>query len=112
MATKLSGRLNLSLIPKDLIQTAQDGSKFVWIDVLEKLNPGKYGETHTITVYNKNARQTVYLADLKQQEFGKAAVSQPAPKANYRQQPANTQFEGQSAAPQAAPAEDGEDLPF
>ena len=34
MAQKLNGRLNLTKIPKELIQTANDGSKFCYIDIL------------------------------------------------------------------------------
>jgi len=77
MATKLNGRLNLSKVPKGIIQTAQDGSKFIYVDVVERRTPGKYGDTHSITAYDKDSRQTIYLADLKPMEFG--GQQQPAP---------------------------------
>jgi len=71
MATKLNGRLNLSKIPKELIQTAQDGSKFCYVDIVpNKDGEDKYGNTHSISVYDKQNRRTIYLGNLKPQEFG------------------------------------------
>ena len=71
MAEKLNGRLNLSKIPKELIQTAQDGSKFVYLDVVPNRNGAdQYGNTHSISVYDKQARKPIYLGNLKPQEFG------------------------------------------
>ena len=116
MAQLLHGALNLSAIPKELITTNKQGQKVVWIDVVERRTPGQYGETHSITLYNKNTGTKIYLADLKPQEFGATRQAAPAPaatpRANYRQAPA--------PAPQPAPApvvakdEDGDsaDLPF
>ena len=71
MATKLNGRLNLSKIPKELIQTAQDGSKFCYVDIVpDKDGEDKYGNTHAVCVYDKQNRRTIYLGNLKPQEFG------------------------------------------
>lgn len=79
MATKLRGMLNLSKIDKSLITTNQRGEKVLWVDILEKKNaPDQYGNTHTVTLYNKDTRTTIYLGDFKPQEFGNAA-SAPAP---------------------------------
>ena len=71
---KLHGLLNLSKIDKSQIVTLKDGSKAIWIDILERKEPGKYGDTHTMTQYNKDTRTTTYLGNFKPQEFGKAAA--------------------------------------
>ena len=34
MAQKLNGRLNLTKIPKELIQTANNGDKFIYVDIV------------------------------------------------------------------------------
>lgn len=103
--------LNLSKISKELIFKNKNGASCIWVDVIEKRVPGKYGETHSISVYDKNARQAIYLADLKPEDFSKGAQqSAPAPANNYRQAPAAP------ATVPAAPAQpspaDGGDLPF
>lgn len=80
MATKLHGRLILNRIPQELIDYDQSGNAVIWIDVIEKReSPDKYGNTHSVTMYNKEAEQgqrTVYLGDLKPQEFGASADAQ------------------------------------
>lgn len=71
MAQKLNGRLNLSKLPKELIQTANDGSKFCYVDILPNRNGAdQYGNTHSISVYDKQNRKPIYLGNLKPQEFG------------------------------------------
>ena len=82
MATKLHGRLNLGRIDKNLIVTDKNGNKCIWCDILEKREPDQYGNTHTLTMYNKETRETIYLGDFKPQEFGgsgKAQQSQAEP---------------------------------
>ena len=81
MAKKLTGLLNLSKIPKELIGQTKKGEKCIFIDIIPNRNGAdEYGNTHTITLYNKNTKQTIYLGNLKPQEFGKsgAATSQNA----------------------------------
>ena len=96
MATKLHGRLNLSRINKELITTNQKGEKCIWVDILEKKTPDEYGNTHTVTLYNKATRETIYLGDFKPQEFGTAAQAPQAP-----------------AQPEPQEAQEGDgDLPF
>lgn len=100
---KLHGPLNLSKIPHELITTNKAGDKVIWIDVVEKKVKGNYGDTHTITAYDKENRKTHYLADLTPQEFGVSA-GQQAP-ASYRQQAVSV------SAPIQSPATP-DDLPF
>lgn len=71
MAEKLNGRLTLTKIPKELIQTSQDGSKFCYIDIVPNRNGAdQYGNTHAVCIYDKQNRRTIYLGNLKPQEFG------------------------------------------
>ena len=77
MAKKLNGRLYLSKIPKELVLGDDKGRKYVYVDIVPNRNGADdYGNTHTITLYNKNTKQTTYLGKLKTQEFGAGA---PAP---------------------------------
>ena len=103
MAEKLEGKLNLSRIPKELIQTAPNGEKYCWIDVMELRTVGKYGDTHAVTVYDKSKREAIFIANLRKKNFG-------APQGNqnnsYRQPSAP------SAAPVATTPEENTDLPF
>lgn len=106
MAKKLRGKLLLSKIPKELIQTAQDGSRYAWIDVIELRTVGKYGDTHAITIYDKSKREAIFIANLREETFG-ASATQTNQNNSYRQTSAP------SAAPVAsAPVDENGDLPF
>ena len=79
MAKKLTGLLNLSKIPKELIGQTKKGSKCIYIDIVPNRNGAdEYGNTHTITLYNKNTKQTMYLGNLKEVEFSKSGAATPA----------------------------------
>ena len=83
MAKKLNGMLNLSKIPKELIGQTKKGDKVIYIDIVPNRNGAdEYGNTHAITLYDKNTKQTIYLGNLKEVEFGKsdaaASAGQPA----------------------------------
>ena len=94
MPKKLTGLLNLSKIDKSLIGTTKKNEKCIFIDIVPiKGGQDEYGNTHNITLYNKNTRETIYLGKLKTQEFGKSGAATPA---------------GQPASP----VEDDKDLPF
>ena len=94
MAKKLTGLLNLSKIPKELIGQTKKGEKCLFVDIIPNRNGAdEYGNTHTITLYNKNTKKTIYLGNLKEVEFGKSGAATPA---------------GQPASSE----EDNSDLPF
>ena len=79
MAKKLIGLLNLSKIPKELIGQTKKGEKCLFVDIIPNRNGAdEYGNTHTITLYNKNTKQTIYLGNLKEVEFGKSGAATPA----------------------------------
>ena len=79
MAKKLTGLLNLSKIPKELIGQTKKGDKVIYVDIVPNRNGADdYGNTHTITLYNKNTKQTIYLGNLKEVEFGKGGAATPA----------------------------------
>ena len=93
MAKKLNGMLNLSKIPKELIGQTKKNDKCIYIDIVPNRNGAdNYGNTHAITLYDKNTKQTIYLGNLKEVEFGKSGAATPT-------------------AQPAPPVED-EDLPF
>ena len=76
MAKKLTGLLNLSKIPKELIGQTKKGDKCIYVDIVPNRNGADdYGNTHTITLYNKNTKQTIYLGNLKEVEFGKSGAA-------------------------------------
>lgn len=78
MAKKLNGRLYLSKIPKELVLGDDKGRKYIYVDIIPNRNGAdEYGNTHTITLYNKNTKQTIYLGNLKTQEFGKSGAATP-----------------------------------
>ena len=79
MAKKLNGRLYLSKIPKELVLVDNNGRKYIYVDIVPNRNGADdYGNTHTITLYNKNTKQTIYLGNLREVEFGKSGAATPA----------------------------------
>ena len=79
MAKKLNGRLYLSKIPKELVLADDKGRKYIYVDIVPNRNGAdNYGNTHAITLYDKNTKQTIYLGNLKEVEFGAGATA-PAP---------------------------------
>ena len=79
MAKKLTGMLNLSKIPKELIGQTKKGEKCLFVDIIPNRNGAdNYGNTHAITLYDKNTKQTIYLGNLKEVEFGKSGAATPA----------------------------------
>lgn len=69
MSQRLKGFLRLSSIPKELVQTTNQGLKGVYISVSELREPSKFGATHTITIWDKEAKKAIYIADLKPDEW-------------------------------------------
>lgn len=69
MSNRLKGFLRLSAIPKNLIQTTKSGAKGVYISVSELREKGKFGGTHTITIWDKDAKKAVYICDLKPDDW-------------------------------------------
>lgn len=71
MAQKLTGLLNLSRIPKGLITKNKNNESTIWVDIVPNRNGAdQYGNTHSIQLYDKEAKQVIYLGNVKPQEFG------------------------------------------
>ena len=71
MAQKLTGLLNLSRIPKGLITKNKNNESVIWVDIVPNRNGAdRYGNTHSIQLYDKEAKQVIYLGNVKPQEFG------------------------------------------
>lgn len=109
MATKLVGRINLSKIDKRLITEDKHGNKVLWVDVIPRRTVGTYGETHTITTYDKEKKETIYLADLQPKEFGNDGASQASvpPQGNAFGEVPPISISPYPSAPQGS-----DDLPF
>ena len=66
----LHGMLNLSKINKNQIVTNKHGDKCIWVDLVDIYNgPDQYGNTHYISMWDPEARQKIYLANLKPKEI-------------------------------------------
>ena len=72
MAQKLTGLINLSRIPKELITKNKNNESTIWVDIVPYRNGAdQYGNTHSIQLYDKANRKAIYLGNLKTEEFGK-----------------------------------------
>lgn len=80
MSKKLTGMLNLSKIPKELIKKNKNGEAIVWVDLMANTKGAdQFGNTHTITIYDKENRKSIYIANLKPQEIPEKATQQTSP---------------------------------
>ena len=71
MAQKLTGLINLSRIPKELITKNKNNESTIWVDIVPNRNGAdQYGNTHSIQLYDKANRKAIYLGNLKPEEFG------------------------------------------
>lgn len=79
MAQKITGMLNLSKIPKNLLFTTKHGDKAIFIDIVKKKDGAdQYGNEYTICLYDKENRKNIFLGDMKTQEFGNGGGSSSA----------------------------------
>lgn len=79
MATKLHGVLNLSKIKKSLITVNSKNDRVIYIDVVPNKNGAdQYGNTHALTMFDRDEGRPIYLANLKPEEFGAAIAHDPA----------------------------------
>lgn len=66
---KLFGSICLSDIDKNLIRTGSNGKAYLTIDVCERQQPGRYGDTHYIKQYCKSGERkegvNYFIGDLK-----------------------------------------------
>lgn len=105
MSNLLTGIINLSKIPADLIKENRAGEKIIYVDVAERRTPGTYGDTHYISLYDATNRQRIYIGDLKARELG--GSSQDAP----RQSAFPPSVPPATPVTPVAPAADDEDMP-
>ena len=77
MAQKLTGLINLSRIPKELITKNKNGESTIWVDIVPNRNGAdQYGNTHSIQLYDKANRKEINLGNLKTEEFGKGGQNE------------------------------------
>lgn len=97
----LSGRINLSKIPDDLIRYNNAGEAFIWVDVAERREQSQYGDTHNISIYDSANRQKIYLGELRPKIIGRSSDGAPRPSAFPPSAPAAP---AAPAAPSPTPA--------
>lgn len=97
MAQNLFGSICLTDIPKEAITTVANGKKYLNIEIHERREIGKYGDTHNIKIYIKPEQRVegknYYIGNLKPSRYGneqpqaanQQATEIPAPR--YNEQP-------------------------
>ena len=79
----LYGSICLTDIPKELITTAQNGKKYLNIEVNEMSKPSQYGATHAVKASVKKAERkdgvNYYIGNLKPSKYGNGGNDAPAP---------------------------------
>lgn len=99
----LFGSICLSDIPKELITIANNGKKYLNIEVKEMRQPSQYGHTHTVKASVKKGERkddvNYYIGNLKPSKFGNETAPQAAPAAA-------------TPEPQFDASNDPNDLPF
>lgn len=77
MAQKLTGLINLSRIPKEIITKNKNDESTIWVDIVPNKNGAdQYGNTHSIQLYDKANRKVIYLGNLKTEEFGRGSQNE------------------------------------
>jgi hypothetical protein len=75
----LTGSICLSDIPKEFITTAENGKKYLRIEIHEKKEADQWNNTHYIQVDTykdgKRADQKYYLGNLKTRSWGNANIT-------------------------------------
>ena len=103
----------MSDIPKEMIQTSQNGKKYLNIEVNEMRQPSQYGATHSVKMSVKKADRkegvNYYIGNLKPSKFSNEAAPQATPQA--APQVADADPYADSVFPPAPTANDY-DLPF
>lgn len=73
-AINLYGSICLTDIPKELITTGKNGKKYINIEVRERQQVGRYGDTHYIKAACRKEQQVegvkYFIGDLKPSKFG------------------------------------------
>lgn len=80
--TNLYGSICLSDIPEELITRAQNGKKYLNIEVNQMQKPSQYGATHAVKMSVKKADRkegvNYYIGNLKPSKFGNDNAAQVA----------------------------------
>lgn len=72
MATKLNGSITLNLIPKQVVFERQSGTKIyknIYIDVTPLKETDEHGNTHSVSIWDKENKKRIYIGRLKPQEI-------------------------------------------
>lgn len=79
----LYGSICLTDIPAELITTAQNGKKYLNIEVNEMKQPSQYGATHAVKASVRKADRkdgvNYFIGNLKPSKYGNGEATQPVP---------------------------------
>lgn len=75
--------IDVDKIPKDRIWTSKSGARKLFATLGERKEVGQYGETHTLYLWDKDAKEKTYIGSGKVKEW---KAEQPNKRA---EQPAN-----------------------
>ena len=70
MGKKLHGMINLNRIPNELKSKNSKGDEVIWVDIMKLREPDKYGNTHSVAIYDKANKKAVYIGNVAETTFG------------------------------------------
>ena len=80
---KLYGSICVSDIPRELIRTANNGKKYISVEVCERKTPSQYGDTHYIKAWCKQAERkdgvNYFIGELKPSKYVNNPQAQELP---------------------------------
>ena len=112
----LFGSICLSDIPKELIREGKNGKKYLSIEVRERREMGRFGDTHYVKAYCKAAERkddvNYFIGDLKPSSYGTENAAMPQP-ATEKSVPGGVSLDDlMKMTSKQAPAQSNDDLPF
>ena len=112
----LFGSICLSDIPKELIREGKNGKKYLSIEVRERREVGRFGDTHYVKAYCKAAERkddvNYFIGDLKPSSYGTENAAMPQP-TTEKAVPGGVSLDDlMKMTSKQAPAQSNDDLPF
>lgn len=112
----LFGSICLSDIPKELIREGKNGKKYLSIEVRERREMGRFGDTHYVKAYCKKDERkddvNYFIGDLKPSSYGTENAAMPQP-ATEKSVPGGVSLDDlMKMTSKQAPAQSNDDLSF
>lgn len=113
----LFGSICLTDIPKELIREGKNGKKYLSIEVRERREVGRFGDTHYVKAYCKKDERkddvNYFIGDLKPSSYGTENAAMPQP-ATEKAVPGGVSLDDlmKMTSKQAPAQSNDDDLPF